>query len=301
MLKSITVVNYLGESLYINLADPEESGLAILGVDGLGPSKADINIKELASMDGSRFNSSRTTSRNIVISTQYLSAPTVEDVRLKTYKYFPIKKAVKLLIETDRRTCEILGYVESNEPNMFKQNGVAQISIICPDPNFYSQSKNVLVFSGIEPEFEFPFYNDSLTSNLIEMGEVVNKSIETLCYDGESEVGVTILLHALGPATNVSIHNVTSRETLKIDTVKLAALTGSAILNRDDIIISTVKGDKHATLLRNGIYTNILNCIDKGSAWTQISKGDNLFAYEAETGASNLQFRIENRTAYEGV
>lgn len=301
MLKSVTVTNHLGESLHITLAAPEQSGFAIVSIEGLGPSKANINSKELASMDGSIFNSSRVISRNIVISVQYLFSPTVEEVRLKSYKYFPIGKAVKLVIETDTRTSEIIGYVESNEPNMFSKDGVAQISIMCPDPNFYSLSKNVSVFSGIEPEFEFPFYNDSLNTNLIEIGEVVSKSIETLFYDGDSKVGVTIVLHAIGPATNVSIHNVTTRETIKIDTVKLAALTGSAILNRDDIIISTVKGDKYATLLRNGVYTNILNCIDKGSSWTQINKGDNLFAYEAETGASNLQFRIENRTAYEGV
>ena len=54
-------------------------------------------------------------------------------------------------------------------------------------------------------------------------------------------------------------------------------------------------------LLRNGIYTNILNALDQQSDWFSLSKGDNAFAYTADTGASNLQFQIANQIAYEGV
>ena len=30
-------------------------------------------------------------------------------------------------------------------------------------------------------------------------------------------------------------------------------------------------------------------------------KGDNIFAYVVEEGTTNVQFKIENRTAFEGV
>lgn len=55
------------------------------------------------------------------------------------------------------------------------------------------------------------------------------------------------------------------------------------------------------TLLRNGKTTNILNCLDKNADWFQLAKGDNIFAYTAEYGSTNLQFKIENRIVYEGV
>ena len=48
-------------------------------------------------------------------------------------------------------------------------------------------------------------------------------------------------------------------------------------------------------------HTNILNCLDKDSDWFQLSKGDNIFAYVVEEGTTNVQFKIENRTAFEGV
>lgn len=86
-----------------------------------------------------------------------------------------------------------------------------------------------------------------------------------------------------------------------INTTKLAALTGFGIITGDDIIISTIKGDRSIILLREGIYTNILNCLDRDSSWIRLIKGDNLFAYTATSGASNLQFRVNNQIAYEGV
>lgn len=45
----------------------------------------------------------------------------------------------------------------------------------------------------------------------------------------------------------------------------------------------------------------VLNALDKESDWFQLTKGDNIFAYTADEGAENLQFKIENRIIYEGV
>lgn len=55
------------------------------------------------------------------------------------------------------------------------------------------------------------------------------------------------------------------------------------------------------TLIREGIGYNILNCLSRDSDWFQLAKGDNIFAYTADSGAENLQFTIQNQTAYEGV
>jgi hypothetical protein len=88
---------------------------------------------------------------------------------------------------------------------------------------------------------------------------------------------------------------------MKIDTDRLELMTGDPIIAGDDIFISTIKGQKSVTLLREGVYTNILNCLDKNADWFQLVRGDNVFAFTAETGGTNLQFRIENQTVYEGV
>ena len=304
MIRKITVTNYLGESIELDLMNPEKSGFIVESITGLGSGKADINTTEVATNDGSLFNSARMPSRNIVLCLKFMWKPTIEDIRHQSYKYFPLKKKVTLLIETDSRSAEIEGYVESNDPDIFSQEEGSDISIVCPNPLFYSagaNGTNTTLMSSIEPMFEFPFSNESLTENLLEMAAINSYTEQNVFYDGDSEVGITITIHAVGPATNVTIYNINTRESMSIDTAKLESFTGSGIIERDDIIISTEKGNKYVTLLREGKSYNILNCLSKNADWFQLSKGDNLFAYRAESGGTNLQLKIENRIIYEGV
>lgn len=304
MIKSITVTNYLGDSIKLELARPELSGFVVESISGLGPGKANINTTEITTNDGSLFNSSRVPNRNIVISLRYLWRDTIEDTRQLSYKYFPIKKKVKLLIETDNRSAEIEGYVESNEPDIFSKDEGADVSIICPYPFFYSTEDGgyqTTIFSGVEPMFEFPFSNESLSENLLLMGIIQNRTDNVVVYNGDVETGIIITIHALGEATNIAIYNTNTREVMRIDTSKIVSFTGEGIGAGDDIIISTIQGDKYAHLIRDGDTINILNCMDKNTDWFQLSKGDNVFVYTAETGTTNLQFKIENRRVYEGV
>lgn len=301
MIKSITVTNYLGDSLKLELARPELSGLAITSVTGLGPGKANINTTDISTTDGGLYNSARVPVRNIVISLLFLWKNTIEEARHLTYRYFPIKKKVTLLIETDLRKAQIEGYVESNEPTIFSNSEGTDISIVCPDPFFYSVEKSTTVFSGIDPMFEFPFSNEATTEPLLIMGEIQNVTDRIIRYDGDAETGVTITIHAFGPATGIAIYNTGTRETMRIDTDKLALFTGAGVTAGDDIIICTVPGRKSITLRRNGVETNILNCLDRDSDWFKLVKGDNVFAYTVETGSTNLNFSIENNIVYEGM
>lgn len=305
MIKSITITNYLGESIKIVLTqDDPEHGLIIKSIDGLGPAKANINTTNLATNDGSLYNSARLDSRNILIKFLFGYAPMIEDSRQRTYRYFPIKKPLEFLIETDNRIAKTSGYVESNEPDIFSKDESNSISIICPDPYFYSAGENgtnTTIFYGTEPLFEFVFSNESLDEPMIEFGAIENETEKTVYYDGDAEIGIVITIHALGEARNITIYNTGTREVMRIDTTKIQEITGSGIIAGDDIIISTVRGEKTITLLRGGHYINILNALDKGSDWFTLTKGDNVFAYVAEYGSENLQFKIENKIIYEGV
>jgi len=301
MIKSISITNHLDESINMELGRPEKSGFLIKRIDGLGPSKANINSTELSTSDGAIYNSARVGSRNIVLQLKFLDKPTIEFIRQLSYKYFPIKKRIKIEIETDTRICETFGYIESNEPDIFSNQESTQISILCPDPYFYSKETIITVFHSVDSKFEFPFSNESLVSNLIEFGVITSKTEQTIYYSGDSENGVVIKMHALGPATNITIYNTGTKEKMRIDSSKLVTLLGAGINSGDEIIISTVKGSKYISLFRNGVYYNIFNCLDKGANWFQLTKGDNVFAYTTNEGLTNLEFRIEHQIVYEGI
>lgn len=304
MIKSVTITNHLDESIKLDLFNPEESGFIIKNIEGLGPVKANINFKDLATNDGSIDNSARLSSRNIVMSLQFMESPTIEETRLKTYKYFPIKRNIKFLIETDDRICETIGRVETNVPTIFSDAEGCQISILCPNPYFYSAGEdgtNQTIFYGTNPLFEFPFSNESLTEDLIEFGSIENRTEGTIYYDGDAEIGITIQIHAVGEAEGLVIYNTKTREIMRINDDKLKSLIGSGIQAGDEITITTSRGEKGIYMLRSGVTTNILNSLEKPIKWFQLSKGDNTFAYTASAGLTNLQFRIENKVVYEGV
>lgn len=301
MIQSVTVTNPKGNSLKLVLRDPESSGLIIQEISGLGPSKANINSTELATMDGSIFASARATERNIVLTLILLHIPDIETVRQKTYAFFPIKKAVTLLVETDNRLVETIGYVESNEPEIFSQQETTQISIICPDPHFYEAATNEMAFVGVQPVFEFPFENNSLTEPLLEFGEIRLDTRAELVYEGDADTGVIINIHFNGAATGITLYNTVTRESMAIDTAKVATIAGQALAQGDDIIISTIKGEKYMRLLRNGAYTNIIAALNKDADWFQLTNGLNEFSFTADTGENNLVITFSYRNAYGGV
>lgn len=300
MIKSVTVTNYLGESIEIELAFPEKSGFAITKIEGIASPKSDVNVTEVVTADGGLFNSSRMISRDIKIKMLYYGVD-IESIRQKSYKYFPSKRPVRLLFKNENRTIYASGYVEENKTNIFDKKEGSEITIVCPDPYFYALKNTETVFSGVVPLFEFPFDNNSVSENLIEMGNIVTKQYETVYYKGEAEVGVTIVIHSLGTVGTLTIYNIDTRQSMQINKEKLEALTGKGIVKGDTITICTEKFNKSITLLRSGVKTNILNCLERGTDWFTLNKGDNIFAYVTDEGASNVQFKVTNKVVYEGV
>ena len=303
MIKSITIINYLGDSLKLDLKRPEQSGFIVKSINGLGPVKADINTTEVSTNDGSIFNSARLQQRNITMRLLFMqtATETIEDIRQKSYKFFQLKKKLTVIIDTDNRTLRTEGYTESNEPDIFSKEQGCNISIICPSAYFYSNLENTTVLSGIESTFQFPFSNESIYEPLLKTGVITDLTEQIVVYRGDSEIGITITIHALGDVEHLTIYNTGTREAMHIDTDRIRMLTGSGIIAGDDVVISTVKSSKSVVLLRDGITTNILNCLSKDTDWFQLSKGDNTFAFTAQSGENNVQLKIDNRIIYEGV
>lgn len=302
MIKSLKVTNHNGQSLILELYHPERSGLIISNIEGLGPPKADINSAEVAMIDGGLFTSARMTQRNIVITLAMMFDPLIEDSRLRTYTYFPVKKKVQLEIITDYRHAECEGYVESNTPVIFSKDETTQISIICPDPFFYELGDEVMAFSGVHPMFEFPFSNESLSEPMLEFGDIRYDSRAVLHYVGDVDTGVFITVHVTaGTAEGITIWNTGTRERIIIDTKKIKRLTDITFGQGDDIEINTKVGEKYIRLLHDGHYYNIISCINKDADWFQLTTGDNTFAFVADAGDDNLIVTFKYRNAYGGI
>lgn len=302
MIRKVTVTNHVGESIELELRFPEKSGFLVRGIEGLGPPKATINTTEIAMGDGSVYNSARSNSRNILLSLGFIGTPRIEDTRHLSYKYFPLKKKIKIRIETDTRISEIYGYVESNEPEIFSDKEGAIISVLCPVPYLTSIDKDIYMFTGIDSLFEFPFSNESLTEKLLLMSNIEDSNLKSIEYLGDATTGFIMRLHAIGPVVNLVIAGYSSNELVKIDHVLLQSMTGMGIVAGDTIVISSIFGEKTMTLIRGGLSINILNALGESSSWLELEPGLNVFEYTATSGIEYIdEFSIETSVLYEGV
>lgn len=304
MIKAVTVTNHLGESILLELANPYATGLAISKIEGLGPGQANISMSDYASMDGSKYSSARLPARDITMMIQLVDSydgESIEDVRRKCYRFFPIKKKIKLVFTTDRRELEIEGYVESSEADIFIAQSVVNISIKCPDPYFYLNKPQASVLDYVVPLFEFPFSNESLTTSNTVFGEVLDIPAVSISYDGDTEIGMVWTIDIDGPVSGLKLYNVGTKEEMSINTSKIEKYTGAALGDGDQIVISTVHGNKSVSILRKGIRKNIINCVEKGSSWLQLNRGENVFAFTATEGDHNIHCYINNKVAFAGV
>lgn len=326
MIRSLTVENHIGEQLEIDLFRPYSSGLAIKKIEGLGPPKALINAVSKITGDGSEFVSARADYRPITLDIIYVCCPTVEDSRLKTYRFFPVKKKVKLTVKTDRRTAYTYGYVESNDPNIFDRMSGCTISIICPDSYLYDEEMFSIDLNTelTTPKFELPFSNESLTSKLIRFGDVSDTPTASFDYIGDSDVGCVIKVRCEnGGLKRFTITDNVSGESF---TIKVPSKETKLIpypLNdwepvtfvpplppSSEITIDTRHGSKkvlltdRSGLVPDGGHANILNWADLStSKWIKIHDGLNVWSYsfESENDDPGITVSVEAPISYQGV
>lgn len=301
MIRAITAINFRGEALRMELSYPDKCGLVVMGCTGIGAGVANINLSDMATTDGSKFNSARLNSRNITLTLKPTSKPDVEQNRHKIYRYFPTKKPITLIFEIDSGLRQIEGYTESNDADMFTNFETAQISILCPDPYFYDTNATNMVLSGYQALFEFPFSNESLTQNLIEFDNLKYDKRTSFFYAGEADTGVVVRIHAQGIAKNIKFYHVESDSMMTVNTDKFPASIGKQLQSSDDVLISTYLGNRTAYLVRDGIRYNIINSLGRHADWFSLIAGVNTFAYVAELGENLLDVSLEYKNVYEGV
>jgi len=280
---SLKVENDRGNTLELT----NNPNYTVFKIEGLNPPHATINSSVNTTTDGSSINSVRLENRNIVI---YATMEgDVEANRINLYKYFPVKKTVKLYFSNKSRDIYIEGTVELIECDLFSNKQVAQISIICPRPYFKDVENLVTVFSDISSMFEFPF---SISKAGVEISTIGTNQRRSIINTGDIETGVLIKLFATGTVVNPIIYDVLKRTYLKLNFTMLAS---------DTVVINTNVGEKSIELIRDGVTYNAMGYMAQDSTWFILEAGDNVFTYDADSGNSNLQLTFTTSILYSGV
>lgn len=260
MITKVEVRNKQGSLLSLQLDDESDSFL-VQSIEGLGPVKATLVSSSFAGLDGEQLNSKRRETRNIKIQLGLQPDPavseSVEGLRFQLYSFFMPESDISLRFYTDQGlTVDILGTVESCDPDIFSQEPAMNVSIMCYSPDFF------------DPTAENVSGNTTSTS-----------TTTTISNDGFIETGFVFTLNVDRTLTEFTLYN-----TPPNDTVRSLDFSGSLAAG-DVLVISTIPGSKGVTLTRSGVVSSMLWAISPQSSWLSLEPGDNEFRAYA-TGAA---------------
>jgi hypothetical protein len=144
------------------------------------------------------------------------------------------------------------------------------LSIICFYPDFYSPESTLI--SGMLTSDEDPTY---------------------ISYDGTVETGIELVITINRTLTELTVyHNPPNGETRTLQFV-------APLVAGDVLTISTVPGNKGATLTRTGVDSSILYGVSPQSSWIELLPGSNGIRVYAE--GAGIPLTIEYITKYGGM
>lgn len=277
--------NKNGDQLQFGMGSP----FTITDIQGLNPPDATINTSQIALIDGSKYNSAKVNPRqiNLAFAIEYSAAYN----RIQMYKVLKSKQWIRLMYTGDQRDVYIDGYIQSIDIAYFEMKQIVTVSILCPAPFFKEAQVIVHELKNIISAFHFPFA--STASPQLVMGYFSNDAGITIENEGDLECGLIIELYARSAVTNPKIFNYITQDFIGVN---YEMETG------DLITIDTRKGEKTATLLRDGVETNIFNYVMKNSTWLQLEAHGSTFVYEVTSGVlGDLLVTFKHSNLYEGV
>ena len=256
-------------------------------ITGLNPPPGTVSTSSYAGMDGSYLNNAFIEKRNLVISFE-MRGVGIEKRRHALYRVVKPSRYIKVFYKTSNIDVYTEGYVETCEIDNFNNKINGQISILCPDPYWYSSSAIHACYSRVSSGFFFPFPQSDEPFALGSYSTIDNIEI----FNDGDETGFIIQIEALDTAITPTIYNADTGEYLQI----------KGEMQRGDIImISTTTGNKTVTLTRNGVESNIINQLVAGSTWLTLREGLNTFHVQAVRNVKNLKITLMHTNAYLGV
>lgn len=273
MINTIEVRNPNGALLSLTFEDTN-TGYIIEDVGGITPVKATIVTSSFGQSDGVQYHATHREARNVTIKLGLEPVPGISSVgklRKNLYDWFMTEMPVHLRFimddSEDNLEVDVYGRVESCEPDVFERDPKINISILCPQPDFFDRTS--VTVSG------------STTSS---------STVTNVNYAGSVEAGVLFTLNVNRTLSDFSIYVELPNGDLQVLDFE------KALVNGDVVRISTIQGNKFVTLTHLGVTSSILPAMSPQSSFIELRKGINKLRVYA-TGAA-IPYTFEYVTKY---
>ena len=250
----------------------------LISSDGMS-AEAIINTQSVNGVDGSSVVSMQTPMRNPMFTLRFRGGD-VEAQQIRLNRIFKPKISGTMTVVAEHGQVKLDYVVEklSIPPNAFPLQ--ASVSLLCPNPFFYSPKNNNVVVAGVKSRFVLPF---QFPAGEFKISEATQSAFCAITNNGEADTGIVIKFSADAAVTNPMLIDVTTGNTAKINYEMQAGHV---------ITITTEKRNKTVMLTRNEEQINLFNYRAYPFTFLQLPTGTSLFKYDADEGVQSLRVNV---------
>lgn len=210
--------------------------------------------------------------------------------------YVKSKQVVTLREISNGRDITIKGVVNIPPYNRMQKLCKITMSIYCNKPYWQDIEEVVGVIDDVISLLYFPVQGQYFTPAGRPFGVVNTSLTKELINDGDTITGAVFTIVATGEVVKPQI-NCDSGE--QVGNYMRLNLT---LKENDEVIISTIKGNKYITINGADTYNGvpILSYLEfKGNDWLQLEQGSNTFTITVSSGKEHVYFNASYRRLYE--
>jgi hypothetical protein len=250
VLNKLDITNRRMMTLSLSMLE-NESGYQIADIEGLDPVKATLVSTSYAQQNGEQYQSSTRGVRDVKIKFELQpdGVETFTTLRENLFVYLMTQQEVRLRFYKESGLfVDLVGVVETHSSPSFKEDPDVTVGIRCFQPDF------------LDPRV------------VIREGNSVDGVINTaITYPGNLEASTILRMYINRELEDFSVYN-----TPEDGILRQLDFSGELIAG-DELIISSVRGNKGITLKRASVTSSYLWGRTPQSAWIELFEGINQF------------------------
>jgi hypothetical protein len=270
----------------VDLNDGER--FEVLSVSGLNPPSASIFTAKSPNRKGLKYNGSTLNERVVVIEVKLHGD--IERSRNALYDWTDPEQYAKIYYRNDAKNVFCEGYVETCEVDLFTDNEIVNVEILCPSPYWNDLSEIVTDISNLLKQFTFPF---AIGSAGVPFSTLLDSNITTIFNSG-AETGARFVLRFSGDASNVTIFD--DKDVSRQFRINRSFSDGWTVVIDTEASPKTCKGYQP-----DGTEVNLMRYIGANPTWPVLKKGNNRIGYSVESGLMFTELSVGFNTKFLGV
>ena len=259
----------------------------LIAAEGLHGVEVEFSETESAYTDGATVDNARALPRGIAL--KFAMQGDIAASLDIFHAVIKSKQVGKIYKREGERETKIQGRVTVPPYTRLSDAVAVELQLYCGQPYWEDVQELVGTISEILDLLYFPEEGRGFPTEGVPFGSLNMEKAQTIANDGDTSVGLTIVINALGDVARPRISCSTGAQNgwyMQINTT---------LKDGDEVVISTHKGSKSITI-NGSAYINgvpILSLLEySGDDWLQLETGSNTFNITADTEAAKVYFYI---------